>query len=161
MRDNELLLNLLRERLGVISPKYGCGIGECGACTVLLDDEPVLACLTLAVEVDGREVTTVEGLARDGSLDPVQEAFIEEGAIQCGYCTPALVLMARKAVEELRNPDEGAVREYIRGNLCRCTGYVNVVKAIMKAFEKVGRQGGRPQGLTPFSPHASHTVDWW
>ncbi len=141
VRDNELLLNLLRDRLGVLSPKYGCGIGECGACTVLINGEPVLSCLTLAVEVDGKEVTTVEGLLRNGELDPVQEAFIEEGAIQCGYCIPGFILMAKKLLEEVRNPDEATIREYIRGNLCRCTGYVNIVKAIKRAAQKLAGGG--------------------
>jgi len=141
VRDNELLINVLRERLGVLSPKYGCGIGECGACTVLLDGEPVLSCLTLAVEVDGREVTTVEGLAKGGKLHPVQEAFIEEGAIQCGYCTPGFILVAKRLLEEVRNPSEDVIREYVRGNLCRCTGYVNIIKAIKRAAEKIS--GGK------------------
>jgi len=137
VKDNELLMNVLRDRLGVLSPKYGCGIGECGACTVLLDGEPVLSCLTLAVEVDGREITTVEGLAKDGKLHPVQEAFIEEGAIQCGYCTPGFILVAKRLLEEIRNPSEEMIREYVRGNLCRCTGYVNIIKAIKRAAEKI------------------------
>ena len=137
VENNELLLNVLREKLGVVSPKYGCGIGECGACTVLVDGEPVLSCLTLAIEVDGKEVTTVEGLAKGGELDIVQRAFIEEGAIQCGYCTPGFILMAKKLLEENPDPDEGYIREYIRGNLCRCTGYINVVRAIKRAAEEL------------------------
>ncbi len=141
VKDNELLINVLRDRLGVLSPKYGCGIGECGACTVLLDGEPVLSCLTLAVEVDGREITTVEGLAKDGKLHPVQEAFVEEGAIQCGYCTPGFILVAKRLLEEEKNPSEERIREYVRGNLCRCTGYVNIIKAIKRAAEKIS--GGK------------------
>ena len=141
VKDNELLINVLRDRLGVLSPKYGCGIGECGACTVLLDGEPVLSCLTLAVEVDGREITTVEGLTKDGKLHPVQEAFIEEGAIQCGYCTPGFILVAKRLLEEEKNPSEERIREYVRGNLCRCTGYVNIIKAIKRAAEKIS--GGK------------------
>ena len=141
VKDNELLINVLRDRLGVLSPKYGCGIGECGACTVLLDGEPVLSCLTLAIEVDGREITTVEGLAKDGKLHPVQEAFIEEGAIQCGYCTPGFILVAKRLLEEVRNPSEDMIREYVRGNLCRCTGYVNIISAIKRASEKIS--GGK------------------
>jgi len=137
VENNELLLNVLREKLGVVSPKYGCGIGECGACTVLVDGEPVLSCLTLAIEVDGKEVTTVEGLAKDSELDIVQRAFIEEGAIQCGYCTPGFILMAKKLLEENPDPDEDYIREYIRGNLCRCTGYVNIVRAIKRAAEEL------------------------
>ncbi len=141
VKDNELLINVLRDRLGVLSPKYGCGIGECGSCTVLLDGEPVLSCLTLAVEVDGREITTVEGLAKDGKLHPVQEAFVEEGAIQCGYCTPGFILVAKRLLEEEKNPSEERIREYVRGNLCRCTGYVNIIKAIKRAAEKIS--GGK------------------
>ncbi len=136
VRPNELLLNVLRERLFLTGSKYGCGIGECGACTVLLDGNPVLACLTLAVEADGHEILTIEGLARDGKLDKVQEAFLEEGAVQCGFCTPGFIMTAKALLNENPKPTEDEIREYIKGNLCRCTGYVNIVKAIKKASEK-------------------------
>ncbi|MEN2975214.1 MAG: (2Fe-2S)-binding protein [Candidatus Caldarchaeales archaeon] len=137
VESNELLLNVLREKLGLTGAKYGCGIGECGACTVLVDGEPVLSCLTLAVEVDGRRITTIEGLDADGELDPVQEAFVEEGAIQCGYCTPGFIMITKALLEEKKKPSREEIIEYIKGNLCRCTGYINIIKAIEKAAEKI------------------------
>ncbi|MCC6054694.1 MAG: (2Fe-2S)-binding protein [Thermosphaera sp.] len=134
VKPNELLLNTLREKLGLTSVKYGCGIGECGNCTVLVNGEPVLACLTLTVDVDGCEVLTVEGLSK-GGLTRVQKAFIEEGAVQCGYCTPAFILMAEFLVRSKQEPSIDDVREYLKGVLCRCTGYVNIFKAVLKASE--------------------------
>ncbi|MCD6480390.1 (2Fe-2S)-binding protein [Candidatus Bathyarchaeota archaeon] len=139
VEPNTLLLNLLREHLHLTGAKYGCGIGECGACTVLLDGEPILSCLTLAVEVDGREITTIEGLARDGELHPLQRAFLEEGAVQCGFCTPGMILTAKALLDENPNPSEEEIREYLKGNLCRCTGYVNIVKAVKRAAEEMAR----------------------
>jgi xanthine dehydrogenase iron-sulfur cluster and FAD-binding subunit A len=131
---NELLLNVLRERLELTGTKYGCGIGECGACTVWLNGEPVLGCLILAVGADGGEVRTIEGLAApDGTLDPLQEAFIEENAFQCGYCTPGMLMMTKKLLEEIPEPTEEEVRDYLKGNRCRCTGYASVVRAVMRA----------------------------
>ncbi|HDI52596.1 MAG TPA: (2Fe-2S)-binding protein [Candidatus Bathyarchaeota archaeon] len=137
VEPNTLLLNLLREHLHLTGAKYGCGIGECGACTVLLDGEPILSCLTLAVEVDGREITTIEGLAEDGELHPLQRAFLEEGAVQCGFCTPGMILTAKALLDENPNPSEEEIREYLKGNLCRCTGYVNIVKAVKRAAEEM------------------------
>ena len=137
VEPNTLLLNLLRERFHLTGAKYGCGIGECGACTVLLDGEPILSCLTLAVEVDGREITTIEGLAEDGELHPLQRAFLEEGAVQCGFCTPGMILTAKALLDENPNPSEEEIREYLKGNLCRCTGYVNIVKAVKRAAEEM------------------------
>ena len=122
--SNELLLNVLRERLELTGSKYGCGIGECGACTVWLNGSPVLGCLVLAVSADGGDVRTVEGLAApDGTLDPLQDAFIEENAFQCGYCTPGMLMMTKKLMEEIPEPTEDEVRDYLKGNHCRCTGY--------------------------------------
>ena len=135
VKPNELLLNILREKFHLTGTKYSCGLGECGACTVLVDGEPVLACLTLAVDVDGKEVVTIEGLAKNGELDPIQKAFAEEGAIQCGFCTPGFIIITKALLSENPNPTEEEIREYIRGNLCRCTGYVNIVKAIKRASE--------------------------
>ncbi len=132
VEPNELLINVLRDKLGVTSVRYGCGIGECGACTVLVDGEPVLSCLVLAADVDGRDVVTVEGLARDGELDPLQRAFLEEGAVQCGYCIPGFILTAKKLLEENPRPSVEDILDYLRGNLCRCTGYVNIVRAIRR-----------------------------
>ncbi len=137
VKPNELLLNVLREKFGLTGPKYACGIGECGACTVLVDGEPVLACLTLAVDVDGRDVVTIEGLAGNGELHPLQKAFLEHGAIQCGYCIPGFIMVAKRLLEENPNPSEEEIREYIRGNICRCTGYVNIVRAIKAAAESL------------------------
>ncbi len=137
---NELLINVLRERLHLTGTKYWCGIGECGGCTVLLDGEPVLSCLTLAVDVDGREITTIEGLATgEDDLTPLQRAFIEEGAIQCGFCTPGFILTAQALLRENPNPTEEEIREYVRGNLCRCTGYVNIVRAIKRAASEAAK----------------------
>ncbi|MCC6025024.1 MAG: (2Fe-2S)-binding protein [Desulfurococcaceae archaeon] len=135
----ELLINTLRSRLGLTSIKYGCGIGECGNCTVLVNGEPVLACLTLTVDVDGKEVTTVEGLSRSGLTD-VQRAFIEEGAIQCGYCTPSFVIMAEYLLREVPSPTLSDVREYLKGVLCRCTGYINIFRAVLKAAKYRSRR---------------------
>ncbi len=132
VEPNELLINVLRDKLGVTSVRYGCGIGECGACTVLVDGEPVLSCLVLAADVDGRDVVTVEGLARDGELDPLQRVFLEEGAVQCGYCIPGFILTAKKLLEENPRPSVEDILDYLRGNLCRCTGYVNIVRAIRR-----------------------------
>jgi aerobic-type carbon monoxide dehydrogenase small subunit (CoxS/CutS family) len=128
---NELLLHVLHDRLGLIGAKYGCGIGECGSCTVLVDGEPVLSCLILAIGLDGSDIVTVEGLSQsDGSLHPLQESFLEHGAVQCGFCTPGMVLMGKALLHENPRPTEDEIREYIRGNLCRCTGYTQIVKAI-------------------------------
>jgi carbon-monoxide dehydrogenase small subunit len=128
---NELLLNVLRDRLELTGAKYGCGIGECGACTVLVDGEPVLACLTLAAGLDGSEVWTIEGLAApDGKLHPLQEAFLDHGAVQCGFCTSGMILTAKALLDERPNPTEEEIREHIRGTMCRCTGYTQIVKAI-------------------------------
>jgi len=134
VEPNELLINVLREKFGLTGMKYGCGIGECGACTVLVDGKPVLSCLTLAVDVNGREVTTVEGLTREGGLTPIQRALMEEGAIQCGYCTPGFVMVGEYLYRKGRKYSEEEIRSLIRGNLCRCTGYVNIVKAFKKAL---------------------------
>lgn len=144
VKPSELLITVLRERLLLTGTKYWCGIGECGACTVLVDGEPVLACLTLAVDVDGKEVVTIEGLAKDEELTPLQRAFIEEGAIQCGYCTPGFIVTAESLLRENPNPTEEEIKEYVRGNLCRCTGYVNIIRAIKKAAEYMRGSVGRP-----------------
>jgi len=131
--SNELLLNVLRDHLELTGAKYGCGIGECGSCTVLLDGEPVLACLTLAAAVDGSDVVTIEGLSgADWSLHPVQESFLEHGAVQCGFCTPGMIMMAKALLDRNLHPAEDEIREHIRGNLCRCTGYAQIVKAIQE-----------------------------
>ncbi len=133
---NELLLNVLRERLGLTGTKYGCGLGECGACTVHLDGRPALACLVLAVAADGSEVLTVEGLSGpNGELDPLQEAFIEQNAFQCGYCTPGMLMMTKSLLAEIPAPTEDDVRDYLKGNRCRCTGFISIVRAVMRCVE--------------------------
>lgn len=135
--SNELLLNVLRERLELTGAKYGCGIGECGACTVWLNGGPVLGCLVLAISADGGDVRTVEGLAAaDGTLDSLQEAFIEENAYQCGYCTPGMLMMTKKLLEEIPDPTEGEIRDYLKGNHCRCTGYASIVRAVRHASRR-------------------------
>jgi len=137
VEPNKLLLNLVRDELYLTGTKYGCGIGECGACTVHLDGEAVLACMVLAVDADGRSVTTIEGVADGDRLDPVQEAYIEEGAIQCGFCTPGFIMSTKALLKENPDPSEGEIREYLKGNYCRCTGYVNIIKAVQSAAKKM------------------------
>lgn len=124
------LAHVLREQLGLTGTKIGCEEGECGACTVLVDGEPVDSCIYPALKATGRSVLTIEGLARANELHPVQRAFIEHGAVQCGYCTPGLVLTAVALLQHNPHPDEAEIRRAISGNLCRCTGYLNVIRAI-------------------------------
>jgi carbon-monoxide dehydrogenase small subunit len=130
---NQTLLEVLRDDLYLTGTKEGCGEGACGTCTVLLDGKPVRSCLTLAVEVQGREVTTVEGLASMGELHPVQRAFVEYGAIQCGFCAPGMILTAKALLDENPSPTEQEARQAISGNVCRCTGYAKIVEAILKS----------------------------
>ena len=130
VKANDLLINMIRNDLFLTGSKYGCGIGECGACTVLLNGEPVLSCLTLAATVDGKEITTIEGLAKENELHPMQKAFLKNAAVQCGFCTPSMILTATALLRENPNATEDEIRDYMRGNLCRCTGYVQIVKAI-------------------------------
>lgn len=134
---NELLLNVLRDRLYLTGAKYGCGMAECGACCVLANGQLVLACMVLAVAADGWNITTAEGLAKDGNLTPVQQAFIDKAAIQCGFCTPGMVIAATALLNENQNPSEEEVRAYMRGNFCRCTGYAAIVDAVMQAAENM------------------------
>jgi len=137
VEPNKLLLNLVRDELYLTGTKYGCGIGECGACTVLLDGEAVQACMVLAVDADGRCVETIEGVADGDKLDPIQEAYIEEGAIQCGFCTPGFIMTTKALLKENPDPSEAEIREYLKGNYCRCTGYVNIIKAVQSAAKKL------------------------
>lgn len=125
------LLTVLRDDLGLTGAKRGCEAGECGACTVLLNGKPVNSCLVLAIELDGAVVVTIEGLGGPDALDPLQQAFIDHFALQCGYCTPGMLLMGKALLMQNPHPTEAEVREFISGNLCRCTGYENIVKAIM------------------------------
>jgi len=135
VEPNTLLLNLLRDEMSLTGTKYGCGIGECGACTVLMDGEAVLACMILAVDADGRRVDTIEGLAEGSEPHPIQPAYLDEGAVQCGYCTPGFIMSTKALLDENPSPTEAEIREYLNGNLCRCTGYVNIVKAVQRAAE--------------------------
>ena len=133
---NRTLLQVLREDLGMPDTKYGCGTGECGACTVLLEGgKSILACLSLAATMDGAKITTVAGLEKDGKLHPVQEAFVSEGAIQCGYCTPGMVMKSVSILAKNPKPAEDDIRRELEGNICRCTGYVKIVQAIQKASD--------------------------
>lgn len=131
------LLQVIRDQLGLTGTKYGCGTGECGACTVIIDGKPMTSCLVLAASAEGRKIVTIEGISNGDRLHPLQEAFIEEGAIQCGYCTPGMILTAKAFLERNPNPTEEDVRRAIDGNLCRCTGYVKIIKAILKASKKL------------------------
>jgi carbon-monoxide dehydrogenase small subunit len=133
VKANVTLLELLRDHFGLMGTKVGCETGDCGACTVLLEGEPVNSCLMLAVEADGGSITTIEGLEREGRLDAVQKAFLRHGAVQCGYCSPGMILAGRALLDRNPNPTVEEVREAISGNLCRCTGYVKIVEAIMAA----------------------------
>jgi carbon-monoxide dehydrogenase small subunit len=136
--SNMTLLHALREELGFTGTKNGCEAGECGACTVLVDGEPVNSCLTLAVELDGREITTVEGLAENGKLTPLQEKFAELNAVQCGYCTPGVLLAATALLKRNPQPTQDDIQKALVGNLCRCTGYQRIIDAILD----VSRNGG-------------------
>jgi aerobic-type carbon monoxide dehydrogenase small subunit (CoxS/CutS family) len=128
-------LDVLRESLDLTGTKYGCGEGQCRACTVLLDGTPVRSCLTEISEVEGRKVETIEGLARDGDLHPVQQAFLNEGAMQCGYCVPGMILAAVGLLKRNPTPTQAQIIEALNGNLCRCCGYVNIVKAVERAAQ--------------------------
>jgi carbon-monoxide dehydrogenase small subunit len=132
------LLRMLREKLALTGTKNGCEAGECGACTVLVDGEPVNSCMMLAVEADGRQVLTVEGLASKGQLSPLQEAFMEHNAVQCGFCTPGMLLSAYALLRRNPQPTEGEIKEALVGNLCRCTGYVRIIRAVQTAASKGG-----------------------
>ncbi len=137
VKPNEILLNVLRNRLHLTGTKYGCGIGECGACMVLLNGRAIASCQTLAVSQSGKEITTIEGLSSNGRLHPLQEAFLEEGAVQCGYCTSGMILSAKALLEKKPDPTTDEIKEAIRGNLCRCTGYANIISAIKVGAKKL------------------------
>ena len=130
VESNWTLLKVLRDKLGLMGTKSGCEKGECGACTVLMNGEAILSCLTLVVNAHQQEIITIEGLAEDGKLHPLQQAFIDHGAIQCGFCTPGMVLSAKTLLDENSNPTEEEIRDGINGNICRCTGYTKIIEAI-------------------------------
>ncbi len=140
VEPNRTLLSVLREDFDLTGAKEGCGLGECGACTVLLNGKPVNSCLLLAVEADGQDILTIEGLSSGDTLDDLQISFIENGALQCGYCTPGMVITAKALLDENPHPTEDEVKHAISGNLCRCTGYQKIVKAIMTVAEKDSAQ---------------------
>jgi aerobic carbon-monoxide dehydrogenase small subunit len=130
-----LLIDILRDELGLKGTKRGCDQGQCGACTVLLDGLPVLSCILLAVQADGKKITTIEGVASGEKLHPIQEAFVEEGAAQCGFCTPGMVLSAKALLDDNKAPSDHEIRRAISGNLCRCTGYTKIIRAVKKAAQ--------------------------
>jgi carbon-monoxide dehydrogenase small subunit len=134
--SNWSLADVLRKKLGLIGVKLGCETGECGSCTVLVNGRPVNSCLMLGVEADGKKVETIEGLAHDGKLHPLQEAFVQHGAIQCGFCTPGMILTAKAFLDKNPNSGEEAIRKALEGNLCRCTGYVKPMQAILSVVKK-------------------------
>ena len=138
---NMTLAEFLREQLDLTGAKKGCEVGECGSCTVLVDGKPVLSCSTLAIAVRDKAILTIEGLAQGGQLHPLQQAFIDHGAIQCGFCTPGTILTAKATLDENPKPTREDVKEALGGNLCRCTGYVKIIDAVMAAAETM-RQGG-------------------
>ncbi|MCA1960513.1 MAG: (2Fe-2S)-binding protein [Desulfomonile sp.] len=142
VEPNRTLLQVLREDLGLTGTKHGCGLGDCGACTVILDGRPVNSCLVLAVQANGSDVLTIEGLAENGKLHPLQRAFVEKGAIQCGFCSPGMILSAKALLDENPKPTEKEIRMAISGNLCRCTGYQKIVEAIQAVASGEIMQGG-------------------
>lgn len=130
VEPNEILVDVLRYRLGLTGPKKGCGLGDCGSCTVIMDGNAVNSCLVLGVQAHQRQITTIEGLETDGELHPVQKAFIEHGAIQCGFCSSGMILSAKNLLDKNPKPTEGEIRGALSGNLCRCTGYQKIIEAV-------------------------------
>ena len=139
---NTTLSELLRNQLKLTGTKNACGIGECGSCTVLVDGKPTLSCSTLAIAVREKDILTIEGLATGAQLHPLQQAFIDKGGVQCGFCTPGMIMTAKALLDENPNPSRDEVKEGMAGNLCRCTGYVKIIDAVMSAAETMGK-GGR------------------
>ncbi len=132
----DLLIDVLRQQLGLTGAKKGCGQGDCGTCTVLIDGKRALACLTLAIACQGKAIETIEGLEKDGQLDPIQEAFVDEGAVQCGYCTPGMIMSAKALLDEIPNPSRVEIKRGLSGNLCRCTGYIRIFDAVEEAANR-------------------------
>ncbi|MBA7560014.1 4-hydroxybenzoyl-CoA reductase subunit gamma [subsurface metagenome] len=140
VKPSETLLEVLRNKLGLTGAKHACDTGKCGACTVLIDGKPIRSCLTLAISVRDREISTIEGLAKDGELHPIQKAFIEHGAVQCGFCTPGMIMFTKALLEENPKPQEEEIREALSANICRCTGYVKIIEAIQAAADMMRRK---------------------
>jgi carbon-monoxide dehydrogenase small subunit len=138
VKNNWTLLDVIRDGLGLTGTKCGCNKGECGACTVLMNGKSILSCLTLAVSAQGQEILTIEGLSKDQKLHPIQQSFVEHGAIQCGFCSPGMIMSAKALLDSNARPTEEEIRAGINGNLCRCTGYAKIVEAIMAAANKIG-----------------------
>lgn len=140
VKPNAMLVDVLRDHLGLTGTKNGCnGRGSCGACTVIVDNEAVLSCLTIAASVEGKEIKTIEGLSKGENLHPIQDAFIENGAIQCGFCTPGMIMSSKALLDKNCNPTSEEIREGLVGNLCRCTGYNKIIMAVSDAAEKINR----------------------
>ncbi|MCZ6547657.1 MAG: (2Fe-2S)-binding protein [Deltaproteobacteria bacterium] len=140
VEPHEILLDVVRNRLGLTGTKKSCDVQVCGTCTVLLDGRPVSSCTLLAIEARDREILTIEGLAQDGKLHPLQQAFIEYGGLQCGFCTPGMILTAKTLLEENASPTEEDIIQYMQGNICRCTGYKKIIESIMAAAKKMRQQ---------------------
>jgi len=130
------LLDVLRDEIGLTGTKKGCGLGTCGVCTVIIDGKAILACLTLAMDCEGQDITTIEGISDNGELHPVQKAFIENGAVQCGFCTPGIVMTAKALLDEIPSPADEEIKDAMSGTFCRCTGHLKIMEAVKKASEK-------------------------
>jgi carbon-monoxide dehydrogenase small subunit len=140
---SQTLLDVLRDDLGLTGTKRSCGTGTCGMCTVIIDKKAVLACLTLAVECEGKTITTIEGISNpDGTLHPLQESFVENGAVQCGFCSPGIIMTAKALIDKNPNPDEEDIKEALAGTICRCTGHFKTIEAVQKAAEHINREPG-------------------
>ena len=140
---SQTLLDVLRDDLGLTGTKRSCGTGTCGTCTVIIDTKAVLACLTLAVECEGKTITTIEGISNpDGTLHPLQESFVENGAVQCGFCSPGIIMTAKALIDKNPNPDEEDIKEALAGTICRCTGHFKTVEAVQKAAEHISKEPG-------------------
>ena len=135
---NNTLLEVLRDKLGLMGTKQGCDLGSCGACTVLINGEAYLSCLMLAMDAVDKEIMTIEGIEQDGHLHPLQTAFVEKGGIQCGFCTPGMILTAKTILDEEEHPTEDTIKKKMAGNLCRCTGYKKIIEAVMSVDEQTG-----------------------
>jgi len=142
VEESETLLSVLRNRLNLKGTKEGCGMGECGACTVILDSSPVNSCLVLALSANGSEVTTIEELEKNGKLHPIQNAFVENGAIQCGFCSPGMILMTKSLLDEYDNPSDEEIKHYLAGNICRCTGYDSIMRAVKEIIQNRNNKEG-------------------